>query len=116
MCRLIIGLRVDPGRTVSPFRAPCSPLFCFRTGIACRFLNVVQGAEWRSVGRAMVDDPEIRRVAAEHIRMQGPAAVAWLTEQAELAEASGDAEAAKTRREIAAAAARILRGKTERMT
>jgi hypothetical protein len=48
--------------------------------------------------------------------MQGPAAVAWLTEQAELAEASGDAEAAKTRREIAAAAARILRGKTERMT
>jgi hypothetical protein len=46
--------------------------------------------------------------------MQGPAAIAWLTEQAELAHASGDAEAAKTWREIAAAAAGILRGKSER--
>jgi hypothetical protein len=116
VCRLIIGLRVDPARTVSPFEHLAPRFSVFAQGIVCRFLNVVQGAEWRSVGRAMVDDAEIRRVAAEHIRMQGPAAVAWLTEQAELAEASGDAEAAKTRREIAAAAARILRGKTERMT
>jgi hypothetical protein len=111
VCRLIIGLRADPGRTVSPSEHLAPGFSLLRTGIALPFLNVVQGAEWRSVGRAMVDDPEIRRVAAEHIRMQGPAAVAWLTEQAELAEASGDAEAAKTRREIAAAAARILRGK-----
>jgi hypothetical protein len=48
--------------------------------------------------------------------MQGPAAVAWLTEQAELADASGDAAAAKTWREIAASAAGILRDKSERMT
>jgi hypothetical protein len=63
-----------------------------------------------------IDNAEIRRVAAEHIRMQGPAAVAWLTEQAELADASGDAAAAKTWREIAASAAGILRDKSERMT
>ena len=63
-----------------------------------------------------LDDAEIRRVAAEHIRMQGPAAVAWLIEQAELADASGDAEAAKTWREIAAAAAEIFRSKSEPMT
>jgi hypothetical protein len=63
-----------------------------------------------------LDDAEIRRVAAEHIRMQGPAAVAWLTEQAQLAEASGDVEAAKTWREIAAAAAEILRSRSEPLT
>jgi hypothetical protein len=63
-----------------------------------------------------IDDAEIRRVAAEHIRMQGPAAIAWLTERAESADASGDAEAAKTWRDIAAAAAEILQSKSERMT
>jgi hypothetical protein len=48
--------------------------------------------------------------------MHGPAAVAWVTEQAEVADATGDAEAAKTWREIAAAAAKMLRSKSERMT
>ncbi len=64
----------------------------------------------------MADDAEIRRLAAVHIRMQGPAAVAWLTEQAKLADANGDTEAAKTWREIAAAAAGILKGNSERIT
>lgn len=59
------------------------------------------------------DDPDIRRIAAEHIRMQGPAAVGWLTEQAELAEANGDAETARTWREIAAAAVLILKSQSE---
>ena len=62
------------------------------------------------------DDPDIRRIAAEHIRMQGPAAVAWLTEQAELAEANGDVEAAMTWRKIAATAALILKSQSDRMT
>ena len=57
------------------------------------------------------DEAEIRRLAAEHVRMQGPAAVAWLIERAELADASGDAEAAKTWREIAAAASGMIRGR-----
>jgi len=45
--------------------------------------------------------------------MQGPAAVAWLTEQAELAAANGDTETAQTWREIAAAAALILKSGSE---
>ena len=61
----------------------------------------------------MVDDAEIRRVAAEHIRMQGPGAVAWLTEQAELAAANGHTETAQTWREIAAAAVQILKSQSE---
>src|SRR5437762_1962850 len=52
----------------------------------------------------MPDDDEIRRVAAEYIRARGSHAVAWLLEQAELAEGIGDFNAARTWREIAAAA------------
>ena len=59
------------------------------------------------------DYPDIRRIAAEHIRMQGPAAVAWLTEQAELAAANGHTETAQTWREIAAAAVLILKSQSE---
>ena len=61
------------------------------------------------------DDAEIRRVAAEHIRMQGPAAVAWLVQQAETAEANGDAETGKKWREIAAAASQILKSHSDRV-
>lgn len=63
--------------------------------------------------RQTTDYPDIRRIAAEHIRMQGPAAVAWLTEQAELAAAKGDTESARTWREIAAAAVLILKSQSE---
>jgi len=45
--------------------------------------------------------------------MQGPAAVGWLTEQAELAAAKGDTESAWTWREIAAAAVLILKSQSE---
>ena len=61
------------------------------------------------------DDAEIRSVAAEHIRMQGPAAVAWLTDQSEKAEANGDAEASRRWREIAAAASQILKSHSDRI-
>ena len=59
------------------------------------------------------EDADIRRIAAEHIRMQGPAAVRWLTEQAELAAANGHTESARTWREIAAAAVLILKSHSE---
>jgi hypothetical protein len=53
----------------------------------------------------MSDDNQIRRAAAEHVQaLGGSEAVAWLEEQAEIAESIGDHEAAETWREIAAAA------------
>jgi len=58
------------------------------------------------------EDGDIRRVAADYIGMRGPGAVDWLTEQAELAAGKGDAEAAKTWREIAGAAALILKSQS----
>ena len=60
----------------------------------------------------MPDDDEIRRVAAEHIRTRGSRAVDWLIEQAELAEGIGDFDAARTWREIAAAAESIIGWRT----
>ena len=57
----------------------------------------------------MKDDDQVMLVAAQHIRTRGPQAVRWLLEQAEPAEAVADNDAAKTWREIAAAAEAILR-------
>jgi hypothetical protein len=61
----------------------------------------------------MLDDLEIRRTAAEHIRLRGPRAIDWLIEQAELDKAKGDADAVKTWGEIAAATACILKSQSE---
>jgi hypothetical protein len=63
----------------------------------------------------MPDDVEIRRVAAEHVRLQGPGVVEWLIGQAELAEVQGNTDAANTWREIAATAALILKSHSERI-
>jgi len=48
----------------------------------------------------------------EHISQQGPYAVTWLLEQAELADGLADYEAAKAWRAIAAAAERILKDRS----
>jgi hypothetical protein len=58
----------------------------------------------------MSDDADIRRVAAEHVQRHGDGAVDWLLEQARLAYANGDVDAAETWREIGEAAGRMLRG------
>ena len=58
---------------------------------------------------AAADHDEVKRVAAEYVRLRGSHAVAWLLEQAELAQGLGDSEAAKTWHDIAAAARSILR-------
>ena len=52
----------------------------------------------------MSDADEIRKAAADYVQSLGSAAVAWLQEQAELADSIGDREAAGTWREIADAA------------
>ena len=57
---------------------------------------------------AAADHDEIKRVAAEYVRLRGSHAVAWLLEQAELAQDIGDHEAAQTWREIAEAARSML--------
>jgi hypothetical protein len=51
-----------------------------------------------------MSDNKIRRAAAEHVQALGSEAIAWLEEQAEIAESIGDHEAAETWREIADAA------------
>jgi hypothetical protein len=56
----------------------------------------------------MMDDADVRRVAAEHLQRRGPGAVDWLLEQAEVAYAQGNADSAHTWREIAEAAVAIL--------
>ena len=60
----------------------------------------------------MMNDADVRWVAAQHLQRYGPGAVDWLLEQAEVAYAQGDADSAETWREIAEAAVLIL--KTER--
>jgi hypothetical protein len=57
----------------------------------------------------MMDDADVRRVAAEHLERRGPGAVDWLLERAEVAYAQGDTVSAETWREIAEAAVLILR-------
>jgi hypothetical protein len=54
------------------------------------------------------DHKEVHEVAAGYVRVHGTDAVEYLTEEAERAENLGDSEAARTWREIAAAAARIV--------
>ena len=60
----------------------------------------------------MPDEHDVKRVAADLLHERGPQAVEWLIEQAETAEAIADEEAARTWREIAAAAEAMLRGRS----
>jgi hypothetical protein len=73
-----------------------------RTIYSCSLLSVCE----------MADDETIRLRAVEHISQQGPYAVTWLLEQAELADGLADYEAAKALRAIAAAAERILKDRS----
>ena len=56
----------------------------------------------------MPDEDDIRQAAAEHVRMLGSRAGDWLEEQAEIADALEDRQAAKAWRDIADAAKLIL--------
>jgi len=62
------------------------------------------------------DHCAIRRSAADYIRVHGPKVVAWLIEQAEIAEAQGDADAAQTWREVANAADSMLKSHLDPMS
>jgi hypothetical protein len=56
------------------------------------------------------DNDLVEWEAAQYVRTRGRRALAYLDEQAEIAEQRGDAESAQTWRELAAAAGRILSG------